>query len=393
MLKNQSRLDIVFLVVFFILLLIPMSKINKDEKDYNENKTLATFKPLLNTDGTVNLSFGKNFEEYFNDRFRFKFIIFKTYNLVKYNLTNHVYQSKTAYFNKKNNWAYQVGFYKKPKYMFKKKFIDSGVKIFDEINDFCEKNNIKLYIIIAPYNYEIYDDEIFPKNTKYQIEKQKKVINAIVKQTKANVIYPVVEMKDGKKNHYVSYKVDHHWTDYGAFLTYKIIIDKIKHDFPEIKPLEEDDFNILLSKKIKMTDFKRVFYNGSSLEIHMPFLLDYKDKILDTDYIYYSHKDKKNMKTFAELDPVKRLYNHHYDKAPNLRLILIGTSFIGSLAEFFPYNFKDTKQIRLNQTKMPESEQYKILKYYGEDIKNYKPDVMIMCVTINNLLKINKSKD
>ena len=68
-LQHKSRIEIVFLAIFFIFLFIPMSKINQDAKSETENRYLAKYKPLITKEGQLNLSFGKDFENWFNDRF------------------------------------------------------------------------------------------------------------------------------------------------------------------------------------------------------------------------------------------------------------------------------------------------------------------------------------
>ncbi|MGN0192957.1 MAG: hypothetical protein ACI4CY_05490 [Candidatus Gastranaerophilaceae bacterium] len=61
--KEKSRIDILFLTIFFIFLFIPMSKVNKDEISLYENRTLAKWKPFITQDGAINYDFGKDFNE------------------------------------------------------------------------------------------------------------------------------------------------------------------------------------------------------------------------------------------------------------------------------------------------------------------------------------------
>ena len=68
-LKQASRLDIIFLTSFFIILFIPMSHINKNDISIQENRTLAKWNGFLKPNGEINWKFGEDFNNWFNDRF------------------------------------------------------------------------------------------------------------------------------------------------------------------------------------------------------------------------------------------------------------------------------------------------------------------------------------
>lgn len=84
---KQSRIDIIFLTIFFTFLFIPMSKINQDEISSQENRMLAKWQPLINEDREINYNFGKDFNEWFNDRFYLRnnmlYLYYKNFNLIK----------------------------------------------------------------------------------------------------------------------------------------------------------------------------------------------------------------------------------------------------------------------------------------------------------------------
>lgn len=53
--QNKSRIDIVFLTIFFILLFVPMLHISDAEKSEQENRMLAKYTPLIDYRGGVQL--------------------------------------------------------------------------------------------------------------------------------------------------------------------------------------------------------------------------------------------------------------------------------------------------------------------------------------------------
>ena len=56
--QHHSRIDIVFLVSFFILLFVPMLHISDAEKSEQENRMLAKYTPLIDYRGGGNIKFG-----------------------------------------------------------------------------------------------------------------------------------------------------------------------------------------------------------------------------------------------------------------------------------------------------------------------------------------------
>ena len=70
--NNNSKIDIIFLTVFFIFLLIPISYINNEEISYAENRSLAKFYPIYTKQEGVNFNFGKQFDNWYNDRFNLR---------------------------------------------------------------------------------------------------------------------------------------------------------------------------------------------------------------------------------------------------------------------------------------------------------------------------------
>lgn len=387
--QNKSRTDIIFLIIFFILLFIPMSKINKSKISFDENREFAAYKPFINKKGNINYNFGKDFENWFNDRFGYRGKFIGIYDFIKYEFSYGIVETPEIYFNKKNNWQYiKSHIYKSPK-RYKKKTSEKIIQNLNKFNEYCVKNGIKLYVMVVPYNAEVYNDKIFPKTSKYFSKKTVKMVENIQKHTKPKLIFPYKKLKDKAKEEYTYYKVDHHWTDYGAFIGYKMLMKEVSKDFSQIKPLKEKDFDIYRTNKLKNSQFVREFHDPNLMK-NLPYAKKYKKKIYDTEYSYYTHYDEKNLKTFPDDDEIKRIFHYYYEKAPDLKILTIGTSMQAALYQFIPYTFRHSMQIRVMNDKIPTSEQYKIIKLYGEDIKKYKPDIIVLVVTTNNINGFDK---
>lgn len=377
--NHQSRIEIVFLVIFFVMLFIPMSHISKDEISENENRTLAKWQPLLAADGNLNMTFGKDFDSWFNDRFAGR------KELIDINSATHqntVVETDKAIFNKKNNWMFVKGHYN---YVLNDEFVNNAADILKEFKNFCDKNNIKLYVLIVPLNAEIYYDKISAYTNKYKILYNKSQVNNIKLHTGDYVVFPFDELKKMSKKDYVFFKTDWHWSDAGAYIGYNALINAMQKDYPQIKPVKNSDFTIAKSKMIR-SDWERDYHIGEAFKFMFPSYEKSKDKILDTEYKYYTHKKQNLLKTkITNISGLKEK-EFYYPYGNDLRVIEIGTSMNENLTGFTPYTFKHLKYIRLNNVKdMEATEQFKIIKYYKNNILQYKPDILIFCVTINNL--------
>ena len=100
--KEKSRIEIVFLGIFFILAIIPALYINKDEKSKSENRILATYKPLIENN-RINTTYGKDFENFFNDRFNCRHTIISNYHFIKAVFSIQHYETDTLIYSKKHN--------------------------------------------------------------------------------------------------------------------------------------------------------------------------------------------------------------------------------------------------------------------------------------------------
>ena len=109
------------------------------------------------------------------------------------------------------------------------------------------------------------------------------------------------------------------------------------------------------------------------------------------DYTYYKYKDFDNLKTTVinTEHHFGKLYD--YDKGANYKVIQLGTSQNENLTEFIPFTFKHVKRLRNNNVQgIKAEEEFKIIKYYKDEILEYKPNMIIFCITYNNISELHK---
>lgn len=377
-LNNASRMDIVFLFIFFILLFIPMSHIDtQSETSEKENRTLAKYEPFIK-DKMINFDYGNDFEKWFNDRFYTRTAIVRLFFDVKYYLVKNYYERQGAYINKNNKWMFLQTKNKEDKFT-----LDDLKKYEYSIHKlvlFCRNNNIKLYILLAPDKEIVYTEEKYPcklKNNEY--ENYLKIKKYIYEKENIKLIntYQIFRNNKSSSKDLFYFKTDHHWTDYGAYLGYQLIMNEIKKDYPMIYINREKDFNIFKNNKIR-SEFGRYFFNGRT---YVSMLNLHDQSVLNKNYLYYKHKRFNKLKIIEQNSDIKHKKDffykiYQYDiKAP--RAVLFGDSFGDNLSEFFPYSFSKTLRIYTHSPILPYGESIK-LKRFENKIIEFKPDILVV---------------
>lgn len=363
--KHKSRIEILFLSAFFILIVVPSLKINNDIYDKLENRKLNEYRPFI-TKNEINYNFGKDFNNWYSDRFLGRNELIHLYNKLKLLLTNYIYEQDGYYYNKKSHWSFSTG-------EILTKDIKNNFPIYktniQKLNEFCDKNGIKLYIVISPIKGEVYPDKIYPY--KQKINNYKDFEQYINKSFNRKLVtYPLTEIKEASKLEYTFPKGDVHWSEHGALIAYKALMQNIKQDFPNINILNENDFIVTKNKKA-ITDFPGTHYHKGhnynvmriSIKHHNDFYLSYESK--------FKNKISRinNMQTFAS--------DSFYQYGNPLKAYIIGNSFSENLYIFLKYTFKETKKRRINNSVEPS--EFKITRWESEILK-FKPDILIIVI-------------
>ncbi len=372
--KNQSRIEIVFLTIFMIFLFIPMSHINVNAKSKTENRYLAKWPSFITESSTINYEFGKNYNEWFNDRFALRDIFIQTNNFINCLLNVNLYKSGDITFYKKFNllirrksfWGLE-NFYKENKEEIYKSYADNLIRL----NNDLKKQNIKLYLLAIPRQCEFFDYN-YPDRLSIRPDSMEDILDHLKKNTDVKFVYPKQEMLEANKESPVYFKTDTHWSKKGAYIGYKSIIELIQKDYPSVPLLEEKTLTPYYKKEVQYW-WNAEFTEGQALmQINIPKFI--KKNILDTDYIYYKNpnKDKLMVGEFTKIRNIDSSDEEfYYPDGANLRVMLIQNSFGRNLVEFLPYSFKHTLRLYDNYRSMNMAE-------YEPIIKDFKPDIIII---------------
>ncbi len=337
-----------------------MSNINQAEISQKENRTLAKFKPLILEDNEINFNFGKDFEEWFGDRFYLREKLISSYDkkliLQKNWTTKNVIKGKDGWLFL--NGAESINSYTN-KIMFTEDELKEIIAYLKNIDDYCNKNNKKFYFIIAPDKSKIYGE--FYTDSIKQVQEHSRVeqlIEYINQHSKIKVIYPKNKLISAKGKIPLYYKTDTHWNLLGSYTGYQELMNIVKKDYS----------NISIYKIAKYKDEN----NNGDLYNMAPKLLRKEDKTIyklpDVEYknLCSAIKDKDDVVC--------------YNKNANLSLVMYRDSFSNALIPYISNTFKHSKYIW----------QYKISK---NTIKNADVVVLEVVERFLPLLLENKSGD
>ena len=321
------------LVIFGMAILLPV--LPKRNFSENENRMLKDF-PEINADNLVSGKLTADIEEYYNDHipFRDDLVAFKSN-----------YQQAIGY--KELGGVYLAG--------------DRLLQHIDEPNpdvlvgrmkklrDNLADTDIRISLMVIPTDACVYSDEL-PSHATVVDEMEK--INSIYQNTdavKVDVATALMEAKnkdidgDGKEDN-LFYKLDHHWTYYGAYIGYRSFMEAAGYE-----PRKINDF-----EKVKVSDDYRGSLYSKALvstidsdEIIVPSLENEKlkvfnrDKNTDTDYYYYDEflNQKDKYCYFGGGNPSVMVIENENAKTDR-EILLIKDSFANSMIPFMVGDFK-----------------------------------------------------
>lgn len=379
--KNKRLSDLIFLIIFLIILLIPVSHINLDDVSDNERRDLSPYKPLYSRNSGINFNYPDDFNNWINDRFLGREHLLSLYAVTNCYFNVYSCQIDNVFLFKNNNYMYSGGYKGLPelKEKHKKDILKTYADNVNRFEQFCKENNTKLYILIAPRQKDFFEYKIFRKNMPDYADE---VIDYLRTRTNVNIIYPQKAMLEVNKESPVYFKTDHHWTKKGAYTGYYELMQHIKNDFPDIQILSEESLYKYHDNRVQ-DDINDDFHIGSSLRrMHLPDF--YVKKILDTNYLYYKNPKSKDLHAVENLLTTKkhgRDYQFYYPLGADKKVMVIGNSFIGNFMEFIPYSFKYTLGYIDNPHKM-------YFYKYEKAFKEYKPDILIILLHTTNMYRL-----
>lgn len=370
--KEKKFQDTLFLIILFIALFIPFCNISQDFTSDYEERILAKFPKK------VTLHIGKDINNWFNDRFLGRDFLISFHNNLVVLLSGDLVKFPTVHFYKSNGWLFSNNSYHGKKSYSKQdlKNISQNIKI---LNNFCNKNNIKLYIMVVPSKENIYQDK--DKVNHFKISKNKAIsgIKEVKKQTGFNILYPEKELlKLKNQNRYVFFKTDTHPTDDAAYVLYKLFLNSAQKDFPELRITKLSKYKTFKSKLVRAGSNREDFDVGA----YYRFIHINDKKLLSTPYTYYNYKDIQKI-LITEDDTVNQTITNPDGK---YKLFILGDSFQENLSFFLLSNFYKIEKWRGNFIELePQRNSHLDMNAFAPIIQNFKPNAMLIILHQDNM--------
>ncbi|QEK13635.1 hypothetical protein FQB35_08600 [Crassaminicella thermophila] len=336
---------ITFLFGIFVLNLITPDNSFSE----SENRMLAQL-PKFKIKNIISGRFTERFEIYVSDQFVFKnfWVSIKSdmERLSKRGKNNGIYFGKDGYL---------LEDYKKANEQLRKNI--------ESINIFANKlPNISMYLLVVPNSVKIYEDKLpifsSPYNQLNSIKYIKKNINQRV------TFIDVYDRLKDKKDEYIYFRTDHHWTMRGAYYAYEVL-----SNYLGIKPYGMNDFH---SEMVSDAFYGTLYSKANnrhivpdSIEIFKPlFDIKYEVFYLDdneyTDTLYeFKHLDKKD-KYAMFLDGNHSLVKIKTSVKNNKKIAIIKDSYAHCFIPFLVNHYEEIHVIDL--------------RYYKMDVYNYIKD-------------------
>ena len=329
---NYSRIDIIFLIICALFLFLPMSHISDAKKSDAENRNLAVWKPFINKKGQINYNFGRDYDNWFSDRFGLRSVLFGLYEQLHFILPGRYYETRVMILDKVSGYCYRKSYNATQMYLknnlFSKEELFTIQQNLNELNLYCKKHNVKLYIMLSPDKESIYP-EYYPKyylqnNCQSRYEQLLAIISHI---NDLSVITSKEKLLLVSKKLNVFFKTDSHLNYDGAFIEYQTILSTLQKDFVDIQPLDFSDVELVSSKRI-----------GDSLNItNKNIIAKYEDRF---NYYKLKYPNAKESIIHVTNNSDDVLYEYSNAKSQNdLKLVLIGDSFQLRCRYFMAENF------------------------------------------------------
>lgn len=250
----------IFIIIFILGFSISFIFLPKKQFSENENRYLAKF-PEFSFETLLSGEFIEGLETYLADHFplRDTFMGIKTkYQLLMgQKLINGVYVGSDEYLFQK---------YENP--------VNTD-KLINKLNEFYSNNKVNMNMMLVPSSGVINKDKL-PNNVSFDL--QLETIKYIYDNIDFNTIDVTNSLIEGSKNYDMYYRLDHHWTTYGAYYAY---LEFCKSN--NIEPLSLDEFTI----KTVTEEFNGTIYSKANIYSYKPDKIDIflNDNKLSVKYV------------------------------------------------------------------------------------------------------------
>lgn len=328
LLGSASRRDIGFVSVFYVLLFLPMMRINDDAVSKEENRVLAE-KPDLGKLYDEQYNYGSLFDKWYSDRFFCRKYLIRLHNYLGWG------ESRTG--NErvalgKDGWMFYKGDYNALDFLNEHPATDAELKKSADyvaaLASWCRKNNKGFYFFVAPNKHKVYHEYYGMGTNHTRTSNRESMINRFLSKAQErgiSTIYPLEEMLQAKQSGYLLYwKHDTHWNTRGAYIGYLALMQRIKEMGTPAKIIEPE--------------YEACVRYGRDLEAMYPNVLH------DDSALYMEFKEKSDIITIRK-DSAPRGITVQKNPRKQGKVVLYRDSFTSALAPYLSETFGEVTYI------------------------------------------------
>ena len=108
--------------------------------------------------------------------------------------------------------------------------IERWVSLIETRHAWCRQHNAQYYCVIAPSKHVVYADKLPPGVAIAEDRPIARLLAALTPPARSVVIYPAEALRDGRSAGETYFLTDTHWTDFGAYLAYLQLRDRMRLD-------------------------------------------------------------------------------------------------------------------------------------------------------------------
>ncbi len=249
--------NICFIAIFLLIIAIPAvcADWSGGGVSEDENRNLAPL-PELAVDGCYNDDFTSECEIWFMDHMGFRKNLINFNATIQYKVFERIPESSNYYLGKNNdiNYATNAMIMDYAHLNLRSDYeVEHIGNSYQTIHDWLENKGIQFYYVQCWDKHSIYPEQFISSvNQIGDISKTDQVISYLKNNTTVNTISLKEVLVDSKNKYevYSNWGDPTHWTDRGAYIGYKYIMQEInKRNNNMFRILEEKDYNITISDK------------------------------------------------------------------------------------------------------------------------------------------------
>ncbi len=223
------------------------------------------------------------------------------------------------------------------------------------VKKYLAKKGIAFYVVIPSDKNRIYQ-EYLPYQLNQSETKLETLGNYLTSTLELDIIDLYNPLVIAKEMHPTYIRNDTHWNDYGAFIGYGTVMDKINESF-EVNKLNLSDYNIIKDSFFEKGDITKMI--NSNLKANR---IKFSKK---TEEVYSLKNSNPNLK-------------HYINPNKNLKLMMYRDSFSNAWIPFFNETFGECMYIKSHN-------------FNKSLIESYKPDIVVFEIIERNISTFSRS--